>query len=284
MCFVNASLGFAVCNSAKLLKTTDGGNSWSEVTTFPAMTNNLVDVQFLSSTTGYVLTYKDVFADGSVYKTTDGGTTWSQILLGGNFDAAAINFPTVNCGYIAGSTAIFKTSDAGANWFAVTDPSYNCDPYKIAFATPDTGLVTDYFNGYTYFTTDGGNTWTDQYNHIVTYASQIKFISKTEGLATGTGTIYRTSDKGVTWTTVNSSTTETEFMLSGVDATTSLGFAVGDMSIFVSKNKGTTWEYRFTQKGINLDDWLTDVHVLNSTTAIASSKSGIFYKMEIVEQ
>lgn len=284
MCFISSTLGFAVCNSAKLFKTINGGSSWNEVSTFPAITNNLVDIEFPTNTTGYILTYKNVFADGSIFQTTDGGITWSQVLLGGNFDAAAINFPTVNCGYIAGSTAIYKTTDAGASWYPVTDPSYNCDPSKIAFATPDTGLVTDYFNDYTYFTTDGGNTWTDQYNHIVTYASQIKFISKTEGLATGTGTIYKTYDKGVTWSAVNESTTETEFMLSGVDANSSLGFAVGDMSIFVSRDNGDNWEYRFTDQGININDWLTDVHVFNSTSAIASSKSGIFYKIEIGEQ
>lgn len=284
MCFVNSTLGFAACNESELYKTTNGGSSWSIVSTFPEVIDSylniadLTDIHFTSANNGFVL------GGGFVYKTTDGGSTWTQIQLGGNLEFTCMDFPTATCGYIAANTAIYQTTNGGANWYQITKPSYDCEPYKIAFATPDTGLVTDYFNDYTYFTTDGGNTWSDEYNYKINYARQIKFISKTEGFAIGTGTIYKTSDKGVTWSTVNESTTETEFMLSGVDANSSLGLAVGDMSIFVSKNNGNDWEYRLTDQGINLDDWLTDVHVINSTSAIASSQSGTFYKIELGDQ
>lgn len=279
MCFINSTLGFAACNESELYKTTDGGSSWNKVNTFPEVIDpylliaELTDVRFTSANNGFVL------GGGKVYKTTDGGSTWTQINLGGNLEFTCMDFPTTSCGYIAANTAIYQTTNGGANWYQITKPSYDCEPFKIAFSTPDTGLVNDYFNHYTYFTTDGGNTWTSKYNDDITHVKAIKFISKTEGYAVNVGIIYKSTDKGITWHSVNSTSSATEFMLSGIDATSELAIAVGDMSVFVSEN-GSSWEYRLTEKGINLEDWLTDVHIISSTSAIASSESGTFYRIE----
>ncbi len=278
LCFINSSVAFGACNGGKLIKSINGGNSWSAVTSFPLIADDLTDVQFTTGTNGFVI------GGGNVYRTIDGGANWNIVNLGGNLDFKAMSFPDSTRGYISAMTGTYKTNNNGATWNQITDPDWFYEPYKMAFATRDTGLLTDYSNHYTYFTTDGGNTWTRYYEHLINFASEIKFISKTVGLAIGTGEIFKSYDAGVTWSTVQSLKSETEFMLSGVDVSSSFGFVVGDMSIFITKNNGDSWEYRLTDQGINLHEWLTDVHVINNTSAIASSKSGAFYKIEIGEQ
>jgi len=90
LAFINSTIGYAVCNDAKLLKTTDAGNSWFLHPTFLS-DYSLTDIQFPSPLIGYIL------GSGYLYKTTDAGVSWQ--LVGANIYPEVIDFPNPFVGY-----------------------------------------------------------------------------------------------------------------------------------------------------------------------------------------
>ena len=96
-----------------LLKTADGGTSWSTVNTSVVA----VKMCFVNDSTGYLaggdsIIINDVSMTASNFrlmKTQDGGITWQRIDLGVASDINGICFPSATVGYVAGSNGtIFK--------------------------------------------------------------------------------------------------------------------------------------------------------------------------------
>lgn len=74
--FVTNTVGFAACDNDVILKTIDGGISWSEA--FNGQNyNKLNAISFKDLNNGYA-----VGNGGTIYKTTDGGTTWANVSTG----------------------------------------------------------------------------------------------------------------------------------------------------------------------------------------------------------
>jgi photosystem II stability/assembly factor-like uncharacterized protein len=65
--------------SAPLNVSHDAGISWSTVTPNINIKDNMVSLQFVSATAGWVLT-SDENSHRSLYKTTDGGVTWETVV------------------------------------------------------------------------------------------------------------------------------------------------------------------------------------------------------------
>ncbi|MDC0309675.1 YCF48-related protein, partial [bacterium] len=64
--------GVAVGAEGRVIRTTDGGETWSEQTVSGGSVQDLNDVNFVNSTTGWA-----VGNGGTIMRTTDGGATWS---------------------------------------------------------------------------------------------------------------------------------------------------------------------------------------------------------------
>ncbi len=121
--FVNSKIGFVTgkrtiyvsgygsFSSRKILKTTDGGESWSELNLsssnysyiFPA------DIYFANQNTGWACNY-----GLPLIKTTDGGNTWFELNFNGG---KSIYFTDSSTGWIVtGSEKIYKSTDGGITW------------------------------------------------------------------------------------------------------------------------------------------------------------------------
>ena len=73
---LNYQTVFVTGDGARVLKTTDGGTSWQDIS--PAFSSvNLNDVVFFDSLEGLV-----VGDAGTIYRTTDSGSSWSPITAG----------------------------------------------------------------------------------------------------------------------------------------------------------------------------------------------------------
>ena len=107
--FPTLTKGFAA-SACGLLKTTDGGATWS---LDAAMNGYLTEIQFVSPTTGFVA------GNDGLKKTTDGGATWTTVLGGFGF-VEDIWFADGLFGYLLGGQAIFKTEDGGMTWEKAT--------------------------------------------------------------------------------------------------------------------------------------------------------------------
>ena len=92
-------------------KTTDGGASWTAISTMNVLGNA---IEFLDVNNGYFST------PVSVYKTTNGGNSWQRILLDNNSTGYTdIDFVSVNEGYVTNGNEILKTGDGGISWTKV---------------------------------------------------------------------------------------------------------------------------------------------------------------------
>src|SRR5436190_17544504 len=112
--FLDASTGFVgglKNNNQVLLKTTDNGNSWTEITPNPSATDAIRSVHFIDAQNGFV-------SDGGfLYKTIDGGTSWTSAAT--SFNMRDLYFFNMNQGYACGDNGmavIMRTYDGGQNW------------------------------------------------------------------------------------------------------------------------------------------------------------------------
>jgi photosystem II stability/assembly factor-like uncharacterized protein len=280
MAFTSSTTGFAACESGKVLKTTNSGENWTEVNGLPSLAWR--DIQFPTATTGYILGF-DSFGDGTVYKTSDGGASWTMASTP-NMDADHMVFPTETVGYIITATYSYKTTSGGTSWNIMSNfPQTAFLPQVIGFASRDTGYFVD-FDGYLYRTTNGGNAWSTVTNMITT-PRRILFTSKTTGFAiNGGGQIFMTTDSGFNWSEGSVSSNDTEFTLLGIDVASGTGMAVGDQAISVSRDGGSSWQFRYNELGVNPVEVFTDIHMIDEMRGLASSVSGNFYRIEIGEQ
>lgn len=112
--FINNDVGYVVGAYFTILKTTDGGYTWTDLS-LPAnnSSDKYNDVYFLSADTGFVIEKND-----RLLKTTDGGQSWNMILDSDSLSFDKIEFWDANSGYISlqGASAYFRSLDAGLTW------------------------------------------------------------------------------------------------------------------------------------------------------------------------
>jgi photosystem II stability/assembly factor-like uncharacterized protein len=235
--FQDAETGWLVCERSifkpmekeesvsYLLKTTDGGATWSrvEVTRGADVDLKLAGLRFADREHGWV--YGEM---GALFVTSDGGDSWTRqrvptrhLLLGAAFlDAQA--------GWLSGGgLTVLKTSDGGATWHAGTvflpadgagaqaqskaapdrnesggDESRTVGGRRLNavwFATPRRGWAVG-GEGIIIATGDGGLTWRPQTSGVGDDLNDVKFFDESEGWAVGRdGALLHTNDGGRTW-------------------------------------------------------------------------------------
>ena len=94
--------GYALGAGSTILKTTDGGQSWTNLTS--GIGSGLNDIHFApGSNTGFV-----VGPSGMVRKTTNGGSTWTTIASGVTGTLFSVHFLDANTGFIAGANGVVR--------------------------------------------------------------------------------------------------------------------------------------------------------------------------------
>lgn len=130
--FGSRNVGYIAGTRNGIYKTTDGGTTWTSINPFPALNEGPSGFPnaFITYTEIQALDENIVFAIGNmftntgvkrVYKSTNGGTTWTDItgniptlLPVGNLIGMVMS--DANNGYVTAGSALFKTTDGGANW------------------------------------------------------------------------------------------------------------------------------------------------------------------------
>ncbi len=226
--FINSKVGFIAGGtaaavkdeqSASILKTTDGGQTWSaiysKVEGFYCTAITSLSESTLMATTN----------QNFILKTEDGGNSWKKVeVAASSFYMADIHFSDVTTGYIAGSIGstgvLLQSTDGGATWNTLVD---NSQPESI-LKNNVLNKITSLDNGATLLVVGGtfqegvvlrsenaGATW-----ELLAVAPGIVLkdikLSETTGYAVGhngqvssteKGAMYATADKGKTWTLVD---------------------------------------------------------------------------------
>jgi len=116
---VGYAVGTDQAGGAAILKTTDGGGTWTQQ--FAPIVNGLNSVYFTSDDNGYA-----VGIAGAGIRTTDGGATWWNMTIPGTDVLNYVSFPdNGQTGYIGvyprhQAGKVIKSTDGGSNWFEVS--------------------------------------------------------------------------------------------------------------------------------------------------------------------
>lgn len=172
--FVDQSNGWVVGDSAIIIHTTDGGQTW-ETQSSPVDSLTLNKVQFLNTQVGYI-----VATGGTILSTKNGGQNW-------RLDSSNVQDNLVDLSFI----------NADTGWVAGYDPYGGKDRHGIILHTQDGGLHWE-----TVWNTE--NLWSYFYPPIIT---DIEFANKDTGFAivlplyvdSGLALVYRTTDGGQNW-------------------------------------------------------------------------------------
>jgi photosystem II stability/assembly factor-like uncharacterized protein len=200
--FVSADVGFAVHDSAEILRTQDGGRRWQPVYTCAVKTevNGLTQnvsclfqkIDFPTPTVGYAISREVASGAGFVLaKTTDGGATWtaSVILPGSNGYEGAIRFVDADAGVLRSNDGrLFHTADGGTTWTGSSGKA--ALGAEIDFADRNIAWAI-YYRTMTY-TTNGGRSWVSREINFPAQVSAFSLVQRDRGYAVGEhGMVYR---------------------------------------------------------------------------------------------
>jgi photosystem II stability/assembly factor-like uncharacterized protein len=196
--------GYAVGDFGTLLKTADGGDTWTGT---PAGTfSNLTEVQALDANT--------LVAGGGCVarRSTDGGASFSRIAFTpvesscpDNSRLAAMWFLSAQHGYLLlADGSVFETLNGGTEFATKTAlpgsraTGGQVDPTDVVFLTDASGFATT-SDGNIYATTDSGVTWKSVSNTSRAVRA-ITFVTDKIGYAVGDQSLLlKTTDGGATW-------------------------------------------------------------------------------------
>lgn len=209
--FFDEFIGMASCATFtyknKVLLTSDGGITWTEVLPTPLPWNSNHAMIYVDQTTAITMG-----RNGMIFKTTDGGLTWQPkkmaVFSGSVFQTQFIDEQTgfvltdVGGGGVAG-TGLKKTTDDGANWTSLYD-NYSGGVVDFYFLTPETGVLAVGESDLLLFmkTENGGTTWTETNTGFEFDPFDIQFFDENHGIIIGESAIIKTADGGLTWVNV----------------------------------------------------------------------------------
>jgi photosystem II stability/assembly factor-like uncharacterized protein len=266
--FTDAQTGYFGFGPGFVVRTTDGGASWTQISSGSGATVNDMD-RFAS---GALIA---VGENGTVLGST-GSTPW---LLRDSFTTSHLRAVQVlgaqDVVAVDETARIYGSSDGGATWTAAAMAPVGLQAEDLHFSSLLDGWVTGFaFGGPAVFhTTDGGETWTDVPGFSGAYVS-IDFEGQSGWAANVGGRYYRTTDGGATWTQGDLPGSPLQIQdMDFFDANT--GYAVGWWGYAVrSEDGGATWQ----QLPIpNADDQLTDLYLLGPDELWVSTNDGRAY-------
>lgn len=155
--FVDENTGYAIANSGKIIKTSDGGNNWVDIS-IPKSELFLKKIQFTDANNGFIIGQDNIGC--YLIKTANAGHSWSAI----NLNIApekSINgmcFLNKQNGFITGDRFFIKTNDSGLTWTNVLNEDIKFTFNDINFQNTQTGIATTNI-GRIYKTTNSGKSW-----------------------------------------------------------------------------------------------------------------------------
>lgn len=220
--------------NGKIYKTTDGGETWSEVYSYSlGLGNGWFDgLRILND--NVAVAFGDEASNGDMHfvKTEDKGETWTEI--------EGIDYLDAGYGYYTWGLGAWNIGE------------------KIWCA----GLTIDYDSGFLFHSSDAGETWESNYimEDSTNYARSVVFIDDNNGMVTdNSGRIFKTTDGGVNWSQV--SLHENASWANGVVAipNTNTIISLDDNGVFYTSDMGSTWGEMTTPEATDSDYYVSAV-------------------------
>ncbi|MCK6618900.1 MAG: T9SS type A sorting domain-containing protein [Calditrichaceae bacterium] len=281
--FINPDSGYVAGAGGTVLRTTNGGANWENVS--PAgVSEDLNGISVFSDERAVA-----VGSGGLILLTTDGGANWTPISSGVSDNLLCVSFSGDQgiCG--GASQTILYSSDASASWNVSQAGFFGGGFWGAVMLSPQFGFVggeNSIFQPLFGKSTDGGAAWDFTAFYLNSNEGRIYGIDFTDinigyaasGVWTGEGAISRTIDGGANWTTVLF-----PGVLYGIDFPISntglIGFAVGAGGVILkTTNAGVNWQPQMsgnvqTLRGVYFTD-LDNGYVVGEGGAILKTTTG----------
>ena len=209
-----------------VLKTTNGGASWSEATAGANLSMYNPTITAMAVADANTVYLSGNYNGGLIVSTTNGGLSWevdsynAAAQNGYNPEKSAISFSDTLNGWAVGyntnlsnasakSPVLLTTSNGGSNWTPASFPQYtNAIFTGVSALTPSSIRIAgfDYVanTSFVLTTTNGGTNWTSMPapGGSSFVPSDISFASASNGILAGSGAgeIYYTTNGGLSWT------------------------------------------------------------------------------------
>lgn len=188
---LNPSTIYAATNSF-LFKSTDGGNSWGQL----SLSRNPLSIA-VDPSNGNTLY---VGASDTVFKSTDGGAHFSTSILLGLVKALAINPSNTSIILAATDRGVYRSPDGSTNWVKTLGGFI---VYDVAIDPNNTANVYAGTNNGVFKSTDGGLSWNRSNTGMPFYQiNRIKIDptnSNTLYVATNSAGVYKSINGGASW-------------------------------------------------------------------------------------
>jgi photosystem II stability/assembly factor-like uncharacterized protein len=206
--FLDATNGFIIGSSnsnGKLLKTTDGGSTWTEALSIQDQTTYLKN-NVLHSISSYsqngkftIVIAGGTYTNGTFLKSTDTGLTWTTAAITQNIVLKDLVL-NEGVGYVVGNNGqtsskelgeLYTTTNAGSTWTKLNTGFSNklvgVDYKNKLIGIIGTNLSNDLVNPeFIIFSKNGGQTWERvAHDHVVAGWNDITFISDTKFIVVG---------------------------------------------------------------------------------------------------
>jgi len=235
----DANTAVAVGSGGFIIRTMDGGDTWSVITS--GSTDRLHCVSFVGNT-GWT-----VGLDSVLLKSTDRGLTWAPQHTGVYSHFRCVDFVDENTGWIAAAPwstpdmigCVMKTTDGGNTWqVQLNEPSNT-----VCFVDADTGCAGG--PGGVYRTTDGGDTWEFVDMGAPRNISRIFFLDTLNGWAScQDGFMAKTTDGGRTWMQQSYGTDRNVSDVFFLDPDRGWYVTGSPTTIAITVDGGTTWTFQ----------------------------------------
>lgn len=277
--FVDADHGFAAGDNGKVIKTTDGGDSWTEVSI--SSTGQIRDIHFLDQDKGWAVMgdLNNSETSGELWKTVNGGQSWDKVTYTSTRARMGICFADTNTGWACGSRNgpidIANTTNGGDNWTEQTSSSIFGWTYKVD-ATSKTDVwaaAVTFFpsaSGMILHSSNGGSQWNQISTGTIAFTYGIEALDDQMVFAVGSsGLLMSTTNGGSNWTNHNDAGSTDLWAVSFLDK--EFGVVCGDDGMLLStSDSGKTWNKETNP----FSEQLLDINCIGKYNAWAVGANG----------
>ena len=201
--FVDGLVGYASSYSGKIIKTSDGGETWTTI--YSNSDINVLGLYFINEDYGFAVGGNSGSIGSIVLKTSNGGGTWQADTM----DKKVLNtvcFINADTGFVGGLGNLYKTENGGDSWSPISlDGSYNIKELK--FVNDSIGYLSALY-GKMLKSTDCGESWSPLNTGISSHIYAFDFWDADIGYAGGQGGFIKTIDGGENWELLNNAPSE----------------------------------------------------------------------------
>ncbi|MCA9756862.1 MAG: VCBS repeat-containing protein [Candidatus Eisenbacteria bacterium] len=251
--FANALTGYFGYGPGFAIKTTDGGASWTQISSGSGQSLNDID-RFPDGT------LIAVGEEGTVLR-SDGASAWLPTPQFTTTHLTAVDVVGANEVVVTTENGlVYRSADGGDSWTAAGSTPTGLGATDLDFTTLQDGWLIGFgfSSGALFHTTDGGDSWTSVPDFAGGYEA-VDFEGASGWAANVGGILYRTTDDGTTWT--EETLPGSPFQIYDMDFwDVSIGYAVGGGGYAArSDDGGMNWEVLPTP---NSSDRFTDIYLL----------------------